>query len=69
MSDEKALSNSFYAWVIRNGRKDLLDAWDFSKNEIQPEAIPFDSQTEVYWKDGKGGCYLASVASMTKTER
>ena len=68
MSTSNSKPMNLYSWIIQNGRKDILDAWDFSKNEIQPEAIPFDSETEVYWKDAEGNSTLASVASKTKAQ-
>ena len=47
---QRALSKSisFEEWCINNGKKDLLDRWDYDKNDITPDKICYKSNL-YYW--------------------
>ena len=40
----------FYNWCFRNSRKDLLDEWDYAKNDgLDPKNITAGSDIKVWW--------------------
>lgn len=45
---------SLYNWCIENNRKDILNLWDYSKNDITPHDISFSSSKNYYFKCSKG---------------
>lgn len=42
-------SITFYQWCKDNGRQDLLDRWDYSRNEFKPEEISSNSNRKMYF--------------------
>lgn len=42
--------NDFGTWCIENGRKDLLDEWNYDKNVQSPSQILAHSNRKVWWK-------------------
>lgn len=50
-----SISNySFKQWCIDNNRQDILDRWDYDKNNCNPESISFKSNEKYYFKCPKG---------------
>lgn len=45
---------SLYNWCIENNRNDILNLWDYSKNNITPHDISFSSSKDYYFKCSKG---------------
>lgn len=45
--------------------KELLDEWDFEKNEIKPSALLPNSNKDVWWKCSKGHSFKQSVYNRT----
>lgn len=51
----KIKTMSFYQWCNNNDKKDILEEWDYSKNNIAPADVSFASHKEVWWKCSKCG--------------
>jgi len=48
-------SKSFEQWCIENSRQDILDRWDYSKNEdVKPININYSTKKKYYFKCPKG---------------
>ncbi len=47
-------SQSLYDWCIENNRNDILELWDYDKNDITPKDISFSSSKDYYFKCSKG---------------
>ena len=45
---------SLYDWCIENNRNDILELWDYDKNNITPKDISFSSSKDYYFKCSKG---------------
>lgn len=45
---------SLYDWCIENNRNDILELWDYDKNDITPKDISFSSSKDYYFKCSKG---------------
>ena len=57
--------NALVAWCIRNHREELLEQWDFSKNEFPPENYTYGSQRVVYWKCDCGHEWATPIKART----
>ena len=42
--------NDFYSYCIENKRNDLLQEWDYEKNNLNPNDITYKSTKKVHWK-------------------
>ena len=56
---------SLVLWCKRNNREDLLEQWDFQKNEFPPENYTYGSKREVWWKCANGHEWTAQIKSRT----
>ena len=45
---------SFEKWCLENGRKDILDRWDYELNKCKPSEILFSSNKKYYFKCPRG---------------
>jgi len=45
---------SFYEWCIDNNRKDLLDRWDYDKNDFSPKDIAAKTEKLIWMKCPEG---------------
>ena len=57
--------NSFTTWCMRNKREDLLEQWDYQKNEFPPENYTYGSKRGVWWKCANGHEWMAQIKSRT----
>lgn len=48
------LHYSFKQWCLNNDRQDILDRWDYDKNNCKPEDISFKSNNKYFFKCPKG---------------
>ena len=42
--------NSFHQWCIENDKQDVLDRWDYEKNNCSPKDIPYSTNKKYYFK-------------------
>ena len=56
--------NDFETWCNHNN-PNMLNEWDYSKNEISPNEIQYGSSKKVYWIGKCGHSYLASLNKRT----
>lgn len=47
-------NKSLYDWCIINKRNDILDLWDYNRNDISPKDISFSSTKDFYFKCHSG---------------
>lgn len=40
---------TFEEWCIENNRKDLLDRWDYDRNELLPSEMPFGTKRKAFF--------------------
>lgn len=45
--------NSFQNWCIKNNMSDLLNRWDYEKNNVLPTILPKASKTKIWLKCGR----------------
>ena len=57
--------NDFKTWCLSNGRVDLLDEWDYQKNEISPLNISPQNSVKVWWKCSLGHEWESTIGSRT----
>lgn len=62
---------SLYDWCIENNRNDILNLWDYDKNEITPHDISFSSSKDFYFKCNKGihDSELKKITYLTNSKR
>lgn len=62
---------SLYDWCIENDRNDILDFWDYDKNDITPDDISFSSSKDFYFKCSKGihDSELKKITYLTNSKR
>lgn len=48
------IKKTFYDWCIKNNRQDLLDRWDYSMNNCNPDEIGYSTDTKYYFKCSEG---------------
>lgn len=53
--------NDFKTWCNNNGRLELLDEWDYSKNLVLPTDITYSGGGKVCWKCKKGHEWQATT--------
>lgn len=58
--------NDLLSWCKNTSKEYLLDEWDYSKNELLPENIKYNSRIEVSWKCGKGHRWPLKLYFRTK---
>ena len=46
---------SFENWCVNNGKKDILDLWDYELNELLPSQITYGTLQKYYFKCGVDG--------------
>jgi len=58
--------NDFSTWCMQNDREDMLQEWDFEKNNVSPDSVMYGTSKK-YWWIGKecGHSYLASMNKRT----
>lgn len=61
-------SKSFEQWCLDNNKKEVLDLWDYDKNEITPSDITLQSKKKFWFKCPKGihESELKSINNFTK---
>lgn len=61
--------NSFGQWCIDNNRENLLDLWDYEKNDISPFKVPSNSNLNYYFKCGRNlhESHRHVIATITNT--
>ena len=61
-------SKSFEQWCLDNDKKEILDLWDYDKNEIKPSDITPQSKKKVWFKCPRGihDSELKSINNFTK---
>ena len=42
------IKQTFYDWCIKNNRQDLLDRWDYSMNNCNPDEIGYSTDIKYY---------------------
>lgn len=47
-------TKSFYEWCTENNRYDILNRWDYERNDTTPEKVPYKSNKSYYFKCPKG---------------
>lgn len=57
--------NSLVTWCVRNDRADLLEQWNYQKNEYPPQNYTYGSKREVWWKCKDGHEWEAQIKSRT----
>ncbi|MBE6005311.1 MAG: hypothetical protein E7232_14760 [Lachnospiraceae bacterium] len=57
--------NDFKTWCLSNRREDLLDEWDYQKNEISPSQISPQNSIKVWWKCSIGHEWESTIGSRT----
>lgn len=58
--------NDLETWCIFNDRKELLEEWDYEKNNLSPSELTNASRKKVYWKCQKGHTWFSEIISRTK---
>ena len=58
--------NDFKTWCLTNGRQDLLNEWDYEKNDIAPTEISPMNNRKVWWKCSLGHEWDSSIGSRTR---
>ena len=62
--------NDFEAWCLHNSRQDILDEWDYEKNNpLTPQQVTAHSQKKVWWCCEKGHSWDASVHNRSIGQR
>lgn len=56
--------NDFVSWCKLNN-SNLIDEWDYKKNEIDPSQIQYGSSKKIYWIGKCGHSFLASLNKRT----
>ena len=56
---------SFYDYCVESNKKNLLDEWDFEKNEILPTDINYNSSGTIWFKCRKGHSYKTTLRHRT----
>lgn len=66
-SNSKTLEgyNDFKTWCISNGCDNLLNEWDYAKNEISPSQISPHNNKKVWWKCALGHEWACAIGSRT----
>ena len=54
MGNRYTYSQTFEEWCIENNRQDILDLWDYEKNDKLPSEVPRGTKTEYYFKCPNG---------------
>lgn len=57
--------NDFKTWCISNGRSELLEEWDYKRNEIIPSTISPKNNRKVWWICSLGHGWQATIGSRT----
>jgi len=57
---------SLYDYCIENGRAELLEQWDYEKNEISPDSVGYASHRKVWWRCDKGHSWLSEINPRVK---
>lgn len=52
MGNAFAYSQTFEEWCIDNNRQDILDLWDYEKNDKLPSEVPRGTKTKYFFKCG-----------------
>lgn len=52
---------SFYDWCIENNRLDILEEWNYEKNNISPKDVSLQSAIEVWWQCKEGHEWLRKL--------
>ena len=62
------IKQTFYDWCIKNNRQDLLDRWDYSKNNNNPDEIGYSTDTKYYFKcaDRKHSSVPYKISNITR---
>ena len=55
--------NDFATYCMENGRKNVLDEWDYDKNDKDPSSYSSRCKDKVWWKCSKGHEWFASIGS------
>lgn len=61
--------NDFKTWCISNGRTNLLEEWDYEKNDIEPSQISPQNSRKVWWKCVLGHEWESTIGSRTSKTR
>lgn len=71
LSNTKLLAgfNDFETWCNDNKRQDLLEEWNYEKNEVKPSEIISSGAGKKYWWKGKCGHEWDSVISSRIADR
>ena len=57
--------NSLIIWCQNHNRMELLEQWDYEKNEFPPENYSYGSNREVHWKCSHGHEWSAKIKART----
>ena len=59
--------NDLKTWCISNNREELLNEWDYEKNDIKPSLISPKNNKKVWWKCSLGHEWDATIGARTAT--
>ena len=54
MGNRYTCSQTFEEWCLENNRQDILDLWDYDKNDKLPSEVPRGTKTKYYFKCQNG---------------
>lgn len=57
--------NDFKTWCLINEREDLLEEWNYQKNEISPSQISPHNAVKVWWQCSKSHEWESTIGSRT----
>ncbi len=58
--------NDFESWCERNGRNNLLEEWNYERNDISPSEVSFASGKYVWWKCNKNHEWKTQIHNRTE---
>ena len=54
MGNRYTCKKTFEDWCLENNRQDILDRWDYEKNELPPSEMPYRTKRKAYFKCPNG---------------
>ena len=56
--------NDLKTWCIENNKENILDEWDYSRNdEASPDSTAYASSKKIWWKCPNGHSYYSRVGN------
>ena len=69
MGNKYTCKQTFEEWCLSNNRQDILDLWDYDRNDVLPSEIPFGTKKRYYFKCHNGIHESETKRILTITER